>query len=88
MKKGGYQIVNLKETALTSGTGKTIKGTFEQATGARNKRTIVSGLKVGSNTVTPDFETPFKLVSTTAKATFSGGKLSITNADLVTYTAD
>lgn len=88
MRKGGYQIIDLKGEALTSGTAKTIKGTYAQATGAKGKRTVISGLKIGSGNVLPDFESPFTYSTNTATTTLSGGTLAIGSTDSVTYTAN
>lgn len=88
MKKGGYQIIDLKGESLTSGTPKTIKGTYAQATGANGKRTVISGLKIGSGKVLSDFESPFAYTTNTATTTLSGGTLAIGSTDSVTYTAN
>lgn len=51
MKSGGYAILNLKDTALTSGAtgGVTIAGTRAQLVGAQRNRkaVLVSGINVG-----------------------------------------
>lgn len=46
MKKGGYQILDLKNKNLTSGVGMVYEGIYEQVEGTR-KTHLVSGLQVG-----------------------------------------
>lgn len=46
MKKGGYQILDLKNKNLTSGVGMVFDGIYEQVEGTR-KTHLVSGLQVG-----------------------------------------
>lgn len=45
-RRGGYKIIDLEGTALTSGTEATIPGVYD-AVESTNKRTVVSGLVVG-----------------------------------------
>lgn len=43
MKKGGYQIIDLKGTALTKQVKTVIDGVYEAVEGAYNKRLVLSG---------------------------------------------
>lgn len=64
MRNGGYRIVNLKGTVLTSGTATKIVGAYEAANNPHGKPTLVSGLVVG-DTVYPDFFVVFTNTSGT-----------------------
>lgn len=90
MTKGGYQILDLKGTALTSGTEATIEGTYKALSHANGKRVVVSGLKVGSASYS-DVEVLFTLSSTTYTGVLVVGTTTITivvaNDDGVTATA-
>lgn len=90
MQKGGYQIVDLKGTALTSGTEATIEGVYAALSNAGGKRTVVSGLKVGG-TAYSDVEVLFTLSTTTYTGVLVIGATTITivvaNDDGVTATA-
>lgn len=90
MLKGGYQILDLKGTALTSGTEATIDGTYAALSNAHGKRVIVSGLKVGG-TAYNDVEVLFTLSTTTYTGVLVVGTTTITiavaNDDGVTATA-
>lgn len=46
-RKGGYQILNLRDTAITDDTPTTIKGTYQALARSFRKRIIVSGLNYG-----------------------------------------
>lgn len=61
MKKGGYQIVDLSKETFTSGSAKTVPGIASLLVGARGKRPVISGLKVGS-TKYGDFDFPTTLI--------------------------
>lgn len=78
MANGGYQILDLKNAALTSGSKKTIKGSFDALDRANKKRVVISGMKV-STTAYNDVEayfTPSVNVST-GRASGYNGALSI-----------
>lgn len=91
-KKGGYKIVDLKGTSLTSGTEATIVGMYD-AIESTNKRTIISGLVVGS-TEYDDFPVLFTVSGTSFVATqkITGATIDIVVADddgvTVTVTSD
>ena len=84
--KGGYQILNLKNTKLTAGTASTIKGTWETLEGNYHKPVLVSGLVIGTTEYNDTFA-EFTLSNTTYTATIYGYTLTVTNADAVTATA-
>ena len=81
--KGGYQILDLKKTPLTSGTQKTITGSFDALDRASQKRIVISGLNVGS-TEYADVEGYFipSVNVSTGKATGYNGALSIGTASI------
>lgn len=58
MKKGGYQILDLKRTPLTSGESANISGAFDAIKNANGKRVVVSGLTVADKDYS-DFECYF-----------------------------
>lgn len=84
MTKGGYQIIDLKNVQLTSGTGATFKGVYEQIEGTR-KAILVSGLNVGGTEYHDTF-VDFTVSNTTFTGTIYGKTITITDEDLVTVT--
>ena len=84
--KGGYQILDLKNTKLTAGTASTIKGTWETLNGNYHKPVLVSGLVIGTTEYNDTFA-EFTISSTTYTTTIYGYTLTVTNADAVTATA-
>lgn len=81
-KLGGYQIIDFKGIALTSGTEKTILGVYD-AIERTNKRTVVSGLVVGS-TEYNDMEVNFVVSGTSFVGVVtlpSSGSISFVVAD-------
>ena len=84
--KGGYQILDLKNTKLTAGTASTIKGTWGTLAGNYHKPVLVSGLVIGTTEYNDAFA-EFTLSNTTYTATLYGYTLTVTNADAVTATA-
>ena len=84
MIKGGYQIVDLKETTLPA----TIKGTHAVITevyGKTKKSVKLSGLVV-SGAVVPDMDAYVTLSSTTYTIHAGDRTITVTSADLVTDT--
>lgn len=83
MKKGGYQILDLKNAALTSGSKKTITGTFDALDRASQKRVVISGMKVGTTSYN-DVDAYFipSVNISTGRASGYNGALSIGNASL------
>ena len=89
MANGGYQILDLKNAALTSGTKKTVKGSFDALDRANNKRVVISGMNVGG-TAYNDIEgyfTPSVNVSTN-RATGYNGALSIGTSSIAVNVAN
>lgn len=78
MANGGYQILDLKNETLTSGTKKTIKGSFDALDRANKKRVVISGMKV-STTEYNDVEAYFipSVNVSTGRASGYNGSLSI-----------
>ena len=62
MYRGGYQLIDFKGTALTSGTEATIPGVYS-AIESTNKQTVVTGMVVGG-TEYDDFPVLFTVDST------------------------
>lgn len=60
-RKGGYKIIDFGGISLISGTKKTIPGVYD-AIESTNKRTVISGLVVGS-TEYNDMEVNFVFIS-------------------------
>ncbi len=83
MKRGGYQIIDLKEKTLPA----TIAGTHAalDALFANGKTLKLSGLKV-SGEVIPESDGYATLSSTTYTIYASGRTVTVTAADLVTDT--
>lgn len=92
MYKGGYQILDCKETVLTSGTAKTITGSYARIHNNTGKPILVSGCIVknsanGDAVALTDCWVNFTVNNGTYTGTLSnGGTLAITSADAVTYT--
>lgn len=78
MKKGGYQLLDLKSKTLTSGTKTTIAGAFDALDRNNHKRVVVSGMKV-STTEYDDFDANFipSVNISTGRATGYNGALTI-----------
>ena len=86
MNKGGYQILDLKNTNFALGTGEVIPGAFDTILGTK-KPILVSGIKIAAkkyNDTYVDF-TVGKTGSIIAfDGTIHGKKIKITNTDIVT----
>ena len=86
MNKGGYQILDLKNTNFVLGTGEVIAGAFDTILGTK-KPILVSGIKIAAkkyNDTYVDF-TVGKTGSIIAfDGTIYGKKIKITNTDIVT----
>lgn len=78
MAKGGYQILDLKKSTLTSGTKKTVAGSFDALDRASQKRVVISGMKV-STTEYNDIEAYFipSVNVSTGKATGYNAAITI-----------
>ena len=86
MNKGGYQILDLKNTNFALGTGEVIAGAFETIRGTK-KPILVSGIKIAAkkyNDTYVDF-TAGKTGNVIAfEGTIYGKKISIASTDTVT----
>mgnify|MGYP003298642901 CR=1 FL=1 len=91
-KKGGYQILDLKNLPLTSGTESNILGSYNAVGGANGKRVVVSGLCVAgdSDKFYNDFEMYFAKGENIYEGTITLGdeiiEIAIDNGDGVTVT--
>lgn len=89
MANGGYQILDLKNETLTSGTKKTIKGSFDALDRANKKRVVISGMKVSTTTYN-DVEAYFipSVNVSTGRASGYNGALSIGAASIAVNVAN
>lgn len=85
-KNGGYKIINLKDTDLTSGVGVTIAGTHEAIENSYRKPLLLSGIVIGS-VEKNDVFVAFTVASNTYSTDIYGGTLTIDADDVVTFTA-
>lgn len=85
-RKGGYQIVNLKDTALTVGTGETIEGVYETFEGNYRKPVLLSGINVGGVEYADTFINP-TISGGNYTATVYGMTFTVTPENLVTFTS-
>lgn len=92
MYKGGYQIIDLKDVVLVSGTSKTITGVSSRITNNNRKVFLLCGVTVRGTddetaTALNDEVVNFVESETGYTATLSnGGTIAVTNSDSVTYT--
>ena len=86
MNKGGYQILDLKNTNFALGTAELVAGAFETIRGTK-KPILVSGIKIAAkkyNDAYVEF-TAGKTGNTIGfEGTMYGKKILITNTDMVT----
>lgn len=90
--KGGYQILNLKNVPLTSGTESNILGSYNALQRSNGKRVVVSGLCVAGDT--DKFYSDFEMYFTKGENIFEGTttfanetiEIAIDNGDGVTVT--
>lgn len=84
--KGGYQIIDLRETNFTAATAVTIPGVYEQIEGNYNKPLLLEGFSIG------DIEYNATWVNKTVDSTnfklsgVSGYDVTVTPDDKVTFT--
>ena len=93
MNKGGYQILDLKNTNFALGTGEVIAGAFDTIFGTK-KPILVSGIKIAArkyNDTYVDFTAgktgsiiAFTVVSSAFEGIIYGKKISIASTDTVT----
>lgn len=82
--KGGYKLIDLKDSKLTVGKGVTVKGIYNSIENSYNKPLILTGINIGGierNDVFIDFNNYSGSYVANISAT---EKITITNADLVT----
>ena len=82
--KGGYKLIDLKDSKLTVGEGVTVKGIYNSIKNSYNKPLILTGINIGGverNDVFIDFAFNSGNYVANISAT---EKITITNADLVT----
>ena len=82
--KGGYKLIDLKDSKLTVGDGVTIKGIYNSIENSYNKPLILTGINIGGverNNVFINFSYDSDNYVANISAT---EKITITNADLVT----
>lgn len=92
MLKGGYQILNLKNLPLTSGSESTIAGSYNAIKNSNGKRVIVSGLCIAGES--DKFYSDFECFFTSGENIYEGAitlfdenvTISIDNGDGVTVT--
>lgn len=80
---GGYQIINLKNTALTAGTPATIKGVYEAIEGNYDKPCLLHGISIAGTTYPDAYVTPTVSASNYTFAVY-GYTFTITGDDVVT----
>ena len=82
--KGGYKLIDLKDSKLTVGEGVTVKGIYNSIKNSYNKLLILTGINIDGierNDVFIDFAVNSVNYVANISAT---EKITITNADLVT----
>lgn len=84
MKKGGYQIIDLKNTQLTLNMGKVFDGIYDLIEGT-NKVKLVSGLNVGG-TEYDDCYVDFAVSGTSFVGEVYGLVITVADTDTVTVT--
>lgn len=84
MTKGGYQIIDLKNKQLTSGTGMVYEGIYDLIEGTR-KAILVSGLNVGGTEYHDTF-VDFTVNGSNFEGTIYGKTITISDTDVVTVT--
>ena len=82
MNKGGYQILDLKNTNFALGTGAVVAGAYGTIAGTK-KPILVSGIVI-AGTEYHDTYVDFTVVSTAFEGTIYGKKISISVADVIT----
>lgn len=82
--KGGYKLIDLKDTDFTFDTGITIKGIYDSIERSYNKPLVLTGIVV-SNVERNDVFVNFVDNSGNYESDISATeKITVTNADLVT----
>lgn len=81
---GGYQIIDLKNINFVSGTGQTIAGIYDLLE-ANRKAVLLTNIVIGGTEYKDTF---IELSGATFTGTCYGHTLTITSADLVTFTQE
>ena len=82
--KGGYKLIDLKDSKLTVGEGVTVKGIYSSIKNSYNKTLILTGINIGG-AERNDIFIDFSFNSGNYVANISATeKITITNEDLVT----
>lgn len=85
--KGGYKLIDLKESKLTvGGNGVNVKGIYKSIENSYNKPLILTGINIGGidrNDIFIDFSYDSGSYVANISAT---EKITITNSDLITIT--
>lgn len=84
MVKGGYQIIDLQNKQLESGTSMTFPGVYEKVEGTR-KAILISGLNVGGTEFHDTF-VELAASGTNFEGTIYGKTITIADDDSVTVT--
>ena len=82
MNKGGYQILDLKNTNFALGTGAVVSGAYSKIADTK-KPILVSGIMI-AGTEYHDTYVDFTVVSSAFEGIIYGKKISIANTDTVT----
>ena len=82
MNKGGYQILDLKNTNFALGTGAVVAGVYGKIAGTK-KPILVSGIVI-AGTEYHDTYVDFTVNNTVFEGVIYGKKISIANTDTVT----
>lgn len=82
MNKGGYQILDLKNTNFALGTGAVVSGVYGKIAGTK-KPILVSGIVI-AGTEYHDTYVDFTINNTAFEGIIYGKKITIANTDTVT----
>lgn len=92
MNRGGYQIIDLRDTTLPSGTAETVTGVYDRIINNNRKVFLLCGLKVqasGNGAVETLNDEVVNFIESEGGYTASllnGGTILIASGDKVTYT--
>lgn len=85
MRKGGYKIIDLKDTEFTVGTAQTIDGIYDSIEGNYRKPLLLSGLTIARFEYSDTFVTAI-LSGSDYTITAYNYTITITDTDSVTIT--
>ena len=86
MNKGGYQILDFKNTNFAPSTGVTVSGAFDTIAGTK-KPILVSGIKIAGtkyHDTYVDFTSVREGIAVSFSGTIYGKNIKITDTDVVT----